>query len=75
MNPINFCYWLRGALEIMGPDGLTKEQLDIISKHLDLVLTPVTQAPSLNFPPNVRSGQGSKEFDLARILNEPRTYC
>ncbi len=37
MDHISFCYWLRGFFEISGETSLTKEQVDIISKHLALV--------------------------------------
>lgn len=51
MNPLNFCYWLRGVLEVCKPNGLTKEQLEIISKHLDLVLTPVLHIQTMPYTP------------------------
>lgn len=46
MSPENFCYWLRGFYELNGEDatkyGLTKEQADMICKHLSLVFNSVT---------------------------------
>lgn len=37
MTPENFCYWLRGFLEIGGIRGLTMEQSKVVDEHLDLV--------------------------------------
>ena len=37
MSPLDFCYWLRGYFEIAGETQLTKEQAEVISKHLALV--------------------------------------
>lgn len=38
MNSRDFVYWLQGALEIFDPkEGLTKEQLAVVKKHLNLV--------------------------------------
>jgi len=43
MNAQEFCYWLQGKLEIDGePKALTKEQMQIIKDHLQLVFTKVT---------------------------------
>lgn len=36
MDPIHFCYWLRGVLEL-GERALTKEEVEVISKHLSTV--------------------------------------
>ena len=59
MEPINFCYWLRGFLEIQKPGEITEEQIKEINKHLDLVLYPVTtivippqQTLKYDFPPS-----------------------
>jgi hypothetical protein len=40
MSPQNFCYWLRGLLELGKPESLDAEQIKIINKHLDLVFAP-----------------------------------
>lgn len=37
MNTQDFCFWLRGYFEINGEQAITKEQAEIISKHLTLV--------------------------------------
>lgn len=42
MTPEQFVYWLRGFVEISGSKELTKEQMQIVQDHLDLVLTKVT---------------------------------
>ena len=46
MTPENFVYWLQGMIEgnvDLKDKGLTPEQLEIVSEHLDLVLTKVTK--------------------------------
>lgn len=40
MTPENFCYWLRGYIELTGNAELSKEQVQVINEHLDLVLVP-----------------------------------
>lgn len=48
MTPEQFCYWLRGALEMWPAaraEGLTREQVQMLEKHLDLVIKPVTRVP------------------------------
>lgn len=47
MTPRDFLYWLQGFLEIDGADdqkreGMTKEQVEVIKKHIALVLQNVT---------------------------------
>lgn len=38
MKSVEFCYWLQGMFEINPPSvGLSKEQVSIIKKHLDMV--------------------------------------
>lgn len=43
MTPENFCYWLRGYIELAGSTTLTEEQVEVVSKHLDLVMNNVTE--------------------------------
>jgi hypothetical protein len=45
MTPENFCYWLRGYLELASADGnpvISQKKMECINKHLDLVMEPVT---------------------------------
>ncbi len=42
MNPQEFAYWLQGYFEISGSEELSKEQVEVVKKHLALVLTKVT---------------------------------
>ena len=45
MKPRDFCYWLQGHLEIDAPNGvseLSREQVQVIQDHLDLVFKKVT---------------------------------
>lgn len=53
MTPENFCYWLRGFLELTEKDNLTLDsnQVHIISKHLRLVLADVTSEPEQKSEP------------------------
>lgn len=44
MNSQNFCFWLKGFLEIGKPNSLNETQVQEIKNHLNLVLNP----PDLN---------------------------
>ena len=37
MNPVDFCYWLQGSLEINTNKEFDEEQVEIIQAHLSLV--------------------------------------
>ncbi len=37
MNSIDFCFWLQGCFEITETKELSREQIDIIKNHLNLV--------------------------------------
>ncbi len=63
MSPENFCYWLRGYIELNSENnpGLSPDQLKKVSEHLSLVLREVpkgivTMDPGNPFPidPNIR---------------------
>jgi hypothetical protein len=60
MKPENFCYWLRGYLELSHEDalerGLSPQQVKIVSQHLSLVLREVPKDGSepLVFDPNIK---------------------
>lgn len=45
----NFVYWLRGFLEVANPDQITKEQIQIINRHLNLCLNNITTYNSNNY--------------------------
>lgn len=53
MNERDFCYWLRGFMEINGvgtkddKEGIEPNQAMIIRKHLDLLFTEVVNIPSI----------------------------
>ena len=42
MTPENFAYWLKGWVELQNPTEITKEQLQIIQDHLNLVFRKET---------------------------------
>lgn len=42
MTERDFAYWLQGFFEIANPEIMTKEQIQIIKDHLDLVFDKVT---------------------------------
>lgn len=42
MNERDFCYWLKGYLELTYERQLTLEQLSVIKEHLDLVFNKKT---------------------------------
>lgn len=37
MTSRDFCFWLQGFFEVGDPKTLTKEQLDLVKRHLNLV--------------------------------------
>jgi hypothetical protein len=47
MTNEQFCFWLQGFIEIGNPEALTKEQVQIIKDHLQLVFTKVTPSYGL----------------------------
>lgn len=58
MTAHDFGYWLRGVLEVAEPSCLNAKQIDIINKHLDLVMTPVTK---VHAPPPAQVAQVVRE--------------
>lgn len=57
MQPIEFCYWLQGFIEIQDPGEISYKQVDIIKEHLKLVFSKVTPDRStLNTYPSVCGG-------------------
>jgi hypothetical protein len=52
MDSLQFAYWLRGFFEINGETALTKEQSEVISKHLTLVFEQrAIDLPPISFIP------------------------
>lgn len=45
MTPIEFCYWLQGALELGGNKSFSEEQVKVLNDHLNLVFKKVTSTP------------------------------
>lgn len=43
MTPENFCYWLQGVMEVVDPQELNREQVEIIKEHLQLVFKKETK--------------------------------
>ena len=37
MTPVDFCYWLQGALELNPGQPMSREQMEVIQNHLNLV--------------------------------------
>jgi hypothetical protein len=50
MNEREFAYWLRGDIELNGVRPYTKEQVQIIKDHLDLIMIKATPDRSLAPP-------------------------
>lgn len=67
MQTRDFCFWLQGLFEVAKPETLTKEQVDLIRVHLDLVFQhdagikkeemrhPLPPAPPPTRPPSAGS--------------------
>lgn len=51
MTPENFVYWLNGYLEIENPEFITKDKIQEIRNHVNLVLKKETPKPT-QFNPN-----------------------
>lgn len=37
MHARDFCFWLQGFFEVANPDGMTREQVSMVKRHLALV--------------------------------------
>jgi hypothetical protein len=67
MQTRDFCFWLQGLFEVAKPETLSKEQVDLIRVHLDLVFQhdagikkaemahPLPAAPAQVPPPSAGS--------------------
>lgn len=42
MTPENFCYWLSGVLETQEEAGMSARNIEVIRRHLALVMTNIT---------------------------------
>lgn len=78
MNDRDFCYWLRGFME-MNPEleSINKEQIEMIKKHLDLVFNQKQELPYYQQPWYVQTPQPNY-FDVTNVpgvvmSNVPRT--
>lgn len=60
MSPENFCYWLKGFVELNGIESLSKTQVQIVNDHLNLVFDKVTPDRQL------------KEDPVQRVLKDSR---
>lgn len=56
MTAIEFCYWLRGHLELASPTVLNEQQLTIVNDHLDLVFRKETPRYQPVFPIDTCAG-------------------
>lgn len=53
MQYSEFCYWLRGYIELGNPQGLSKEQLEEVKRHLDICFNSaqdIRYLPGWNLP-------------------------
>jgi len=75
MNPTEFCYWLRGFLEMAEPKDMNEAQMEMLKKHLDLVFVDVTHEKSVEAPKQLitDSPPGKKIEDAFRTL--PDLLC
>lgn len=58
MTATEFCYWLRGHLELASPTVLSEQQVAIINDHLDLVFKKETPCYQPVFPIATCAGGG-----------------
>lgn len=66
MNTQDFCYWLQGYFELSGTDGgLSKEQVEVIKEHLQLVFKKQTCKKVSSLPKLSEDGQ-KRAQDLIR---------
>lgn len=70
MTPENFCYWLRGYIELTGGDAtMTPNQVKIVKDHLDLVMTKVTPEVKDSGTPIIDWGSNDMFCSAAHSIN------
>jgi len=73
MSPEQFVYWLRGFFELSGAEELTKEQVEMISKHLSLVFDhKAKDMPKISYDGG-RSWGDIKPLDVDTKIS--KVYC
>lgn len=50
MTERDFIYWFNGFLEMSKTETLNKEQLDMVKKHIELVIKRVVDVPNSTAP-------------------------
>lgn len=77
MNAQEFCYWLRGYLELSGDNtrmSFSEEQVEMLRSHLNLVFTKITPTPQLVWGSGWSSG-GSADLNTKHTGLSSRTLC
>lgn len=75
MNTQDFCYWLQGYFELSGADGgLSKEQVEVIKEHLQLVFKKQTVKAVDETVKKVSSLPKLSEDDQKRVQDLIREY-
>ena len=65
MKPSEFCYWLQGYFEVSGQSELTKEQGDMVQRHLSLVFKHELDIPDpLGELQAIHDGETPKDSDI-----------
>lgn len=75
MTPENFCYWLKGFIELQNPETMTKEQVDEVKRHLNMVFNIIpTQQSNFTYvlPSNIIAGYHNNIYYTG--LNEVEPY-
>lgn len=75
MNPRDFLYWLQGFMEVANPETITKEQVEMIKRHLSLAFIKVTETdnppiiiPNTPYPPPLSPWEPNDVY-------KPNIYC
>jgi hypothetical protein len=73
MDPLNFCYWLQGFMEIDDPEALSTRQIDVIRDHLALVFEKMTPDRSTLVSPNTSAERPNQSTHWP--YPQTRTFC